>query len=120
MKFTKNPNAPDNEKMQTVVARIAAGELSREQASTELGIPFSTFSTYLRRGGFLEQLRHTRRNTGEHNANYDPEKAPAYAEALADVLKANAERGSITRAAKKHGVNTIVLGRKVRKALGTA
>ncbi len=111
MKFPKNPNIPDNVALQDVVDRIAKLELTREAAAQGLGMTYAAFSSLLRRKGMLEKIKHTRLTAGPNNPNFDPDKAPAYEAAIQTALK----HGNIAHAARLHGVNELVLGRKVRR-----
>lgn len=91
-----------------LVQRIAAGEISREQAAEIGGVPVNTFKTWLRRSGALEQIKHTRRSAGVYHfaAEKDPDKVAAYARAIAECLRAR-NPPSVLSVAKKYAARGV-------------
>lgn len=105
----------------TLVQRIAAGELTRQQAAVEAGVPLGTFKSWLSRSGATQGLQHvdgraTPRSTPL--AESTPEKTLAYAEAVAECLRVS-NPPSVLSVAKKYaprGVSYKWLLHKVARA----
>lgn len=112
------PSKPRPE-YETLVQRIAAGELSREQAAAEsenlTGLKGGTFLSWLRTSGATQKLKPVRRNAGVNSpfAHTDPDKIKAYEDAMA---LASSGRVSVRAAALRHGVSYPYLLRKFHKA----
>lgn len=104
---------------ETLVNRIASGELTRLQAakiSHELtDLSPQTFLSWLRSADKLKDLKHTRGNAGANssNAHTDPEKIKAYDHALRLALT---DKVSVRTAASMHKVSYQYLLRKVKVA----
>jgi hypothetical protein len=104
---------------ETLVNRIASGELTRLQAakiSQELtGLSTQTFLSWLRSADKLKDLKHTRGNAGPNspNSHTDPEKIAAYDHALRLALTGKV---SARTAASMHKVSYQYLLRKMKAA----
>jgi transposase len=98
-----------------LIDKIAAGEMTRQEAAAAAGLNFETFKGWLRRTeGALERLKHTRGNRGENHrkalVNTDPGKADAYRDAVAEILASKASARSIWQAKyKARGVSYVYL-----------
>lgn len=78
------------ENFDELVERIAAGELTRQQAADLCGLNYHTFKGWITRSGAAAKLRDSRGNAGENNlhshAKTNPELAQAYKDAVLVVL----------------------------------
>jgi transposase len=103
-----------------LVDRIAAGQITREDAAAAAGVPINTFKTWLRRAGALGGLKHTRRSAGVYHfaAEKDPAKVAAYVEAVAECTREH-NPPSVRSVAKRYaarGVSYPWLLHKVQQA----
>lgn len=80
-------------------ARIAAGELTKQQAAALYGMTFANFCTKLKKMGLLESVR-TPRGAAKHDS---PAMEAALAEALADPDNVT-RHGAKQAIARKHGL----------------
>jgi len=80
MKQSKYLNDPV---LKELVEKIAAGDMTREEAAGALGVTVGTFNSRLIRAKLSEQLRPLRKYDGDHLFKPDPDKAKAYEEAIA-------------------------------------
>lgn len=109
-------NRPEFE---ALVDRIAAGEVTRDQAShlaaAATGVSPKTFLSWIRSSGAAQRLRGVRGNVGTNNihAHKDPDKVKAYEDAMALALSGKV---SARTAALKYKVSYKWLLVKMKKA----